>query len=312
MGNVMAASPSMPVVEVADAKDKKSDSTNPGTVEELHKKCKDVQPSNFEGAKLLISKGLSNHFQISHTMSLSSTVPSTYKFGATYVGTNIIGPGEAYPILLGEIDPDGDLSANIIHGWNNIKMRLVSQVQQNKFVATQFSTEYKSNDYSTAITVANPDVVNGSGIAVGQYLQSLTPNLALGAELMYQKGGQVPGGEIAVLSLVGKYSTPTTESCFTIGLNNIHLSHYKKCSEQLQIGVEMETRIPAQESVATIGYQVDLPKINLTARGMVDTNWNVGIALERKLVPLPFTFILSGRLNHVENKFQLGCGLMVG
>ncbi|XP_065565669.1 mitochondrial import receptor subunit TOM40 homolog 1-like isoform X2 [Artemia franciscana] len=268
MGNVMAASPSMPVVEVADAKDKKSDSTNPGTVEELHKKCKDVQPSNFEGAKLLISKGLSNHFQISHTMSLSSTVPSTYKFGATYVGTNIIGPGEAYPILLGEIDPDGDLSANIIHGWNNIKMRLVSQVQQNKFVATQFSTEYKSNDYSTAITVANPDVVNGSA--------------------------------------------PTTESCFTIGLNNIHLSHYKKCSEQLQIGVEMETRIPAQESVATIGYQVDLPKINLTARGMVDTNWNVGIALERKLVPLPFTFILSGRLNHVENKFQLGCGLMVG
>ena len=33
----------------------------------------------FEGAKLLVNKGLSNHFQVSHTLSMSNSMPSGYK-----------------------------------------------------------------------------------------------------------------------------------------------------------------------------------------------------------------------------------------
>lgn len=122
---------------------------NPGTVEDLHKKTKgfclidnlvkqiinfeiiylDVFPVNFDGAKLMVNKGLSNHFQISHTLNMSSLTPSGYRFGATYVGTQQYGPSEAYPILLGDIDPSGNLNANIIHQVNkNIRMKFVSQV----------------------------------------------------------------------------------------------------------------------------------------------------------------------------------------
>lgn len=54
----------------------------------------DVFPMPFEGAKLLINKGLSQHFQISHTMTMSTLQPSGYKFGATYVGTKQFGPAE--------------------------------------------------------------------------------------------------------------------------------------------------------------------------------------------------------------------------
>ena len=43
-----------------------------------------------------------------------------------------------------------------------------------------------------------------SGLFVGQYLQRITSNLALGGELLYQFGPQVPGGEISVLSLAGR------------------------------------------------------------------------------------------------------------
>lgn len=46
----------------------------------------DVFPICFDGAKLMIQKGLSNHFQVSHALNLSSTNPG-YRFGATYVGT---------------------------------------------------------------------------------------------------------------------------------------------------------------------------------------------------------------------------------
>ena len=88
----------------------------------------DVFPNNFEGAKLMVNKGLSNHFQISHTLNMSSVTPSGYRFGATYVGTQQNGPNEAYPILLGDMDPSGNLNANIIHQIKNTRVKFVSQV----------------------------------------------------------------------------------------------------------------------------------------------------------------------------------------
>lgn len=98
----------------------------------------------------------------------------------------------------------------------------------------------------------------------------------------------------------------------TIGMAGIHLCYYQKASEQLQVGVELETSFRMQESTATIGYQIDLPKADLVFRGMLDTNWNVAAVLEKKLQPLPFSFALSGLLNHQKNSFRLGCGLIIG
>lgn len=54
----------------------------------------DVFPASFEGAKVMVNKGLSNHFQISHTLNMSSIIPSGYRFGATYVGTKQYSPTE--------------------------------------------------------------------------------------------------------------------------------------------------------------------------------------------------------------------------
>jgi len=59
---------------------------NPGLYEELHKQSKDLFPQVFEGAKILMSKGLSSHFQINHTITLSSFSTSGYRFGTTYIG----------------------------------------------------------------------------------------------------------------------------------------------------------------------------------------------------------------------------------
>lgn len=46
--------------------------------------------------------------------------------------------------------------------------------------------------------------------------------------------------------------------------------------------------------------------------GTIDTNWTVGAVLEKKLQPLPFTFALSGMINHSKPQFRLGCGLIIG
>jgi hypothetical protein len=54
----------------------------------------DAFPQCFEGAKLLLNKGISSHFQVSHSLALSSLSPGTYHFGATYVGDKQTGPHE--------------------------------------------------------------------------------------------------------------------------------------------------------------------------------------------------------------------------
>jgi hypothetical protein len=44
----------------------------------------------FEGAKLVINKSLNNGFQVSHSVTMSSLTPSGYRFGATYIGCNMV------------------------------------------------------------------------------------------------------------------------------------------------------------------------------------------------------------------------------
>lgn len=58
----------------------------------------DVMPMIFEGIKVMVQKGLSNHFQISHTLSLTNA-GNAYRFGATYVGTKQYSPHEVAPHL---------------------------------------------------------------------------------------------------------------------------------------------------------------------------------------------------------------------
>ena len=54
----------------------------------------DIFPIIFEGFRFTVNKGLSSHFQASHALTMSSVVPSVYKFGATYIGTKQVSPFE--------------------------------------------------------------------------------------------------------------------------------------------------------------------------------------------------------------------------
>ncbi|XP_046384516.1 mitochondrial import receptor subunit TOM40 homolog 1 [Ischnura elegans] len=331
MGNVLAASqppsggnvynfPPPPPLVCPDPKVgakgdavKQNNLENPGTMEDINKKCKDVFPVNFEGAKLMVNKGLSNHFQISHTLNMSSITPSGYRFGATYVGTKQFSPTEAFPVLLGDIDPSGNLNANIIHQFsNNFRAKFATQIQNSKIQAAQMSADYKGKDYTASLTLGNPDIINESGLVLAHYLQAVTESVALGAELAYQYGPNVPGKEIALLAAGARYSANDMVWSGTLGSGGLHACYYQRASEQLQLGVELETNFKLLESVATVAYQLELPKANLSFRGMLDSNWTVGAVLEKKLHPLPFTFAISGMLNHPKSQFRLGCGLIIG
>lgn len=87
-----------------------------------------------------------------------------FRFGATYVGTHQPVPSEAYPVLLGDIDPTGNLNANIIHQFGErLRGKLATQVHKSKFTAVQMTTDYRGDAYTVSLTLGNPDILNGSG-----------------------------------------------------------------------------------------------------------------------------------------------------
>ncbi|XP_047540548.1 mitochondrial import receptor subunit TOM40 homolog 1 [Vanessa atalanta] len=285
---------------------------NPGTLDELHKKTKEVMPVNFEGGKLMVNKGISNHFQMSHTLTMSS-MQNGYKLGATYIGTKQISPTEAFPVVLGDIDPAGNVNFNLIHQLTpEIRLKGAAQVQECKLTATQGTLEYKGPDYTLALAAGKPDCSEKSSVFVGHYLQSVTRRLALGAELVYQSSSRIAGGEIAIASAAARYTMDDSELSATLGAASFHVCYFKQASEQLQVVAEIDTSFRGMESVGTVGYQVTIPKADLVFRGMVDSNWNIGAVLEKKLQLLPFTFALSGMANQAKQQFKFGCGLIIG
>uniref|UniRef100_A0AAY5LB98 Mitochondrial import receptor subunit TOM40 homolog n=1 Tax=Esox lucius TaxID=8010 RepID=A0AAY5LB98_ESOLU len=144
--------------------DAESSLPNPGTFEECHRKCKEVFPIQMEGVRLIVNKGLSNHFQVNHTVMLSTVGDSSYRFGATYVGTKQMGPAESFPVMVGDMDNSGSLNAQVIHQISNrVRSKLAFQTQQQKFVNWQGDCEVRGEDFTAAVTLGNPDILVGSG-----------------------------------------------------------------------------------------------------------------------------------------------------
>ncbi|KAL1769388.1 mitochondrial import receptor subunit TOM40-like [Sigmodon hispidus] len=106
---------------------------NPGTFEECHRKCKELFPVQMEGVKLTVNKGLSNRFQVTHTVALGTIGESNYHFGVTYVGTKQLSPTEAFPVLVGDMDNSGSLNAQVIHQLSpGLRSKMAIQTQQSK------------------------------------------------------------------------------------------------------------------------------------------------------------------------------------
>lgn len=81
--------------------------------------------------------------------------------------------------------------------------------------ALQLTTDYRGSDFTSSLTVANPDIIAESGVVIAHYLQSITKSISLGAELAYQYSSQVPGGGVAVLSFAGKYTGAYADLSFS-------------------------------------------------------------------------------------------------
>ncbi|VDD82893.1 unnamed protein product [Mesocestoides corti] len=287
----------------------------PCAIENIHNKAHDVFPVPFSGIKLLVNKGLSPHFQVSHSLTLSSGDNAGYRFGATYAGHKKVSENEAFPVLMGELHPSGQLQAQIVDQITPLcRVRYLAQIQKCAMAGQQLSAELRNSKWQAGITLINPDLNRGQMMLATDTMRKMSDRFYAGSMFFYHLSPQLPGGHDGVFSLGGKFVANFWQFAATARPLQLafHSSFHMQVNESLQLAAELESNYQQQTSIASIGYQYDIPKSNVSFKAQIDSNWNISAMLEKRLIPFPFTFTISALGNHAASKYEVGVGLTVG
>lgn len=174
----------------------------------------------------------------------------------------------------------------------------------------QLESEYTGNDFTLNVKALNPSYLEGglTGIFVGQYMQAVTPRLALGLEAMWQRQAlSVPPD--AALAYSGKYKAEdwvaTAQLSASGGLNT---TYWRRLSEKVQAGVDMSLSIapgpggmmggPMQkEGVTTFGAKYDFRMS--TFRAQLDSKGKLSCLLEKRVAG-PVMMTVGADVDHAS------------
>ncbi|KAJ7155951.1 eukaryotic porin-domain-containing protein [Mycena crocata] len=283
---------------------------HPGTVENLQKETKSTHLSNFifDGGRADLTKSLSMSplFQVTHSFALGSqTAPPSYNFGAIF--------GSPKVFLQGGVDHDGNVSGRFNYGWTpgsvtKLQAQLSSQVGHNMI---QLEHDYQGQDFSINGKAMNPSPTDATGIYVGSYLQSITKNVAVGFENIYQRvtpdAAEFSTSYLAKLTSTDKNWIATAQ---TQGLGVLQATYWQKLSEKVEVAAELQVvAMPSRrEAITTIGAKYDLRLASF--RAQLDSTGKVSALLEQRFTPT-FAFLISGEVDHFKNAAKFGVGVMI-
>jgi mitochondrial import receptor subunit TOM40 len=246
----------------------------------------------FDGARADIAKMLSPNFQVTHTFSAGSAMlPASYMFNAVYMDDELF--------LQGTLEMDGSIQGRV-HRMLSKALTLKCNTQltsKQELCMFQGEIDYQGDDYSLNFKAINP-WIEGTGVIVGGYLQSVTERLALGVECIIQR--PTIHHEQTQLSLIGRYKEDNS-------ITTVHMqgpasgiaSYWHRVNEKVEVGAELQLTATAsrREALCTLGAKFDFHQATL--RTQADTSGRVSILLEEKLFP-GFTFMVAGDLDHMK------------
>ncbi|KAI0320092.1 eukaryotic porin-domain-containing protein [Amylostereum chailletii] len=284
--------------------------SNPGSVENLQRETRSTHVANvfFDGARADLTKILSINptFQVTHSFALASpTVPSSYNLATVFANQNVF--------LQGSVDNEGNVGGRFHQGWspNNVtkaQLQLGSQPGHNML---QLEHDCQGSDFSLNVKAINPSPVDGSGMYLGSYLQSLTKNIALGAEMLYQRAS--PDMTDISLSYLAKLTGTEKNWIATAQVQPIGVlqaTYWQKLSEKVDAAADLQLiAAPARrDAIATVGAKYDLRMS--TFRAQFDSTGKVAAVLEQKFAPT-FTFTVAGEIDHFKNAAKIGVGVLI-
>ncbi|KAK1760777.1 mitochondrial import receptor subunit tom40 [Echria macrotheca] len=290
--------------------------SNPGNVEGVAREVqRDVLASGFmfSGIRAEITKMTSANplFQVSHQFALGERM-QPYSIAAMY-GSNKM-------FAQGNLDNEGALSGRFNWRWGNsshitkTQFNVGSETGQDM---TQFEHEYTGSDFTASVKAVHASLLDRglTGIYIGQYLQSVTPKLALGLEALWQRAdmSQPPN---ATVSYVARYkSADWIASAQFQEMGGLQMTYWRRLSERVQAGVDTTLSFaasgglmgpPQKEGITTFGAKYDFRMS--TFRAQIDTNGKMGVLLEKR-VGGPVTMTFAAEVDHVTKQHKLGLGV---
>ncbi|KAJ4832274.1 hypothetical protein Tsubulata_012221 [Turnera subulata] len=282
------------------------DLPTPIPYEEIHRESlMSLKPEFFEGLRFDFSKGLNQNFSLSHSvlmgpMELPSqggetfkTPIANYEFGANYADPKLM--------LVGRVLTDGRLNARV--KWDitdDIGLRANAQLTSEPHMSHCIAhIDYKRKNWRSQFQF-------GNGALLGMtYIQTVTPNLALGGEVFWAGVPRKSG-----VGYAARYETDkmvATGQVASTGM--VALSYVQKISQKVLLATEFMYNYLSRDATASVGYDYQLRQARV--RGKIDSNGCVSAFLEERLNP-GLIFLLSAEMDHKKKDYKFGFGLTVG
>jgi len=162
----------------------------------------------------------------------------------------------------------------------------------------QLEHDYQGQDFAVNVKAMNPWPLDFTGIFIGSYLQSVTKNLAIGAEALYSK--PTPDMSDLAPSYIAKWTSTDRSTIATATVQPqgvLQTTYYQKLSEKVDAAADLQIVAGPQkrDAVATIGAKWDL-RLS-TFRAQLDSTGKVSALLEQRFTPT-FAFMLAGEIDH--------------
>ena len=200
--------------------------------------------------------------------------------------------------MQGNIDNEGQLSTRFNYRWSqSLISKIQVQLAPGNQGMVQVDNEYTGNDFTASLKTLNPSAVNGglTGILIGSYLQSVTPNLALGLEAVWQRAALNQPPETA-LSYCAKYKGSDWIATAQLQAQGaVSSTYWRRLTDKVEAGVEVNLQFaglsgaglmggPARnEGVTTVGAKYDFRMS--TFRAQVDSTGKLSCLLEKRVAP---------------------------
>lgn len=223
-------------------------------------------------------------------------------------------------MMMGGFDHDGNVNARLNQGWTaNSISKLQAQVcsvcllrpATGSHVSMQFSSQaghnmlqmehdYNGTDYNLNVKAMNLWPTDLTGVYIGSYLQSVTKNLALGVEGLYQR--PTPDMSELSTSYIAKYTADKKDWIATALVQPsgiVTTSYWHKLSDKVEVAADLQliAAPTRRDALATLGVKYELRMAGF--RAQVDSTGKVAAVLEQRFAPT-LAFLLSGEIDHFK------------
>ena len=144
----------------------------------------------------------------------------------------------------GSVDNDLALSGRFNYRWaSGLVTKSSAQIAPGAQSMFTIEQDYTGADFTAAAKAMNPSILEGglTGIFVADYLQSITPRLALGLNAVWQRAAMNQGPD-TMISYAARYKGDDWIGTAQVapGAGSLRVSYWKRLAEKVEAGVALD------------------------------------------------------------------------